>query len=163
MSSFTSLRSQVAGQIFGGLAASLSTTISGGQITTLATDSATAAAAIIAAVPGSSAPQSTPDVIALQAEQAATIFAGLASGMASITGSQITSIVATAVTVWPLFKPRSSRRSAPHLLETSKIQTESAVQVFAGLALGLSSISGGQITSIASSAATAAAAIQTAI
>lgn len=161
--SFTSLQSQLSARIFGGLADGLSTTITGGQISTLASDSATAAAAIIAALPGVSYPQSAPEVIALRAEQAAAIFAGLASGLVGINGSQITALATTSVAC--LTAIQSAVTTAIGSASSGAIdqQIQSAVQVFSGLALGLASISGGQITTIAASAAAAAAAIQTAI
>ena len=90
---FVELHTRLSSRIFGGLAATLSTSITGSQITSLAASSASAASAIIGSLPVSTA---APGAVAFDAEQCAVIFAGLANGLDTISGSQITSIAALA-------------------------------------------------------------------
>lgn len=159
--SYVELQSRLAAQIFRGLAATLGTTITSGQITSLAASSASAAAALLAGLPVGTA---APGAVECQAEQAATIFSELASGLDTITGAQITSIAALAVSSLAAVQTAvNTALGDSATYEAVTLQSRSAVQVFAGLARGLSSITPTQTNTIATSAASAAAAIQAAV
>lgn len=144
---------QLSGIVARGLAAGLSTTITDEQITTIATSSASAAAAIIGDL------QADPQILPLRAEQAAVIFAALQSGNWQITSPEITSTASTSVSCVAAIPPALPGSPYADVLD---MQISAAVQVFAGLALGLSSITGEQITALATLSATAVAAIRSA-
>jgi hypothetical protein len=158
---YVELQSRLASQIFRGLAAGLSTTLSGGQITSLAASSVSAASAILAGLQVGTAATGT---IEFQAEQAAAIFCELASGLDTITGAQITSIAALAVSALTAIQTAvATALGGSATFQAATLQSRSAVQVFAGLARGLSSITPTQTNSIAALAASAAGAIVAAL
>lgn len=229
---FAELQSKITARIFRGLAAELGTGITASQISSLASSSASAASAILSALPSGA----LPEVTGIQAERAADIFGALASGtpayftgsistagggtltvtamgatsgpiqvgqvltapgiaanttvtgfltgtggtgtysvsisqtvastaiFASITGTQTTTLAVTAVAcVTAVASAVNTALGNSTYPDVMTMRIESAVQVFAGLAVGLSTINGSQITAIASSAASAAAAIQAAV
>ncbi len=159
--SYVEFQSRLAAQIFRGLAAGLSTTLTGAQITSLAASSASAAAAILAALPVGTA---APGAVEFQAEQAAAMFSGLASGLDTITPTQIASIATLAVSSLTAVQAAvNSAIGATATFQAVTLQSRTAVQVFAGLAQGLSTITPTQTSTIAGLAATAAGAIQAAV
>jgi hypothetical protein len=159
--SYVEFQSRLAAQIFRGLAAGLGTTITGTQITTLAASSASAAAAILSALPVGTA---APDTIEFEAQQAAAIFAELASGLDTISSAQVSSIAGLAVSSLTAVQAAvNSSIGAVSNFEAVTVQSRSAVQVFAGLARGLSTITPTETNTIAGLAATAAGAIQAAV
>lgn len=159
--SYIEFQSRLAAQIFRGLAAGLSTTITGTQITTISAASTSAAAAILAALPVGTA---APDAIEFEAQQAAAIFAELASGLDTISPAQVTSIAGLAVSSLTAVQAAvNSSIGAVSNFEAVTVQSRSAVQVFAGLARGLSTITPTETNTIAGLAATAAGAIQAAV
>jgi len=156
--SYVEFQSRLTAQIFRGLAAGLSTTITGTQMATISAASTSAAAAILAALPVGTA---SPGTIEFDAEQCAAIFSELASGLDTITASQISSIATLAVSSLSAVQAAvNTALSDSATFQAATLQIRKAVQVFAGLAQGLSSITSTQINAIAGLAATSAGAIQ---
>jgi len=136
----------------------LGTSITGSQIATISAASTSAAAAILAALPVGTA---TPETVAFEAEQCGAILYELASGLDSISPAQVSSIAGLAVSSLTAVQSAvNSALDSASNFEAVTVQTLSAVQVFAGLARGLSTITPTQANTIAGLAATSAGAIQ---
>ena len=158
MASYVELHSCLSARIFGALAATLGSGITNSQMVSFAASSAAAGAAILEALPNTGAP-ALPEAVETEARWAAAIFAGLASGLTTITSAQITALAGAAVAALSAVQAAVAAAAGSISTEGLLLQIDIATEVFAGLAQGMASITFAQIDAIAVSAAAAAGAI----
>ena len=155
MASYVELHSCLSARIFGALAATLGSGITNAQMVSFAASSAAAGAAILEALPVGGAP-ALPETLEREAKWAAAIFAGLASGLTTITSAQITTLASAAVAALSAVQGAVAAAAGSISTEGLLLQIDIAVEAFAGLAQGLASITSAETDAIAASAAAAA-------